>query len=365
MEQLLNQGIFEPKATPEQTAALERLETLLALIEGWVQTVVTDALGDRIPGASALSETLRRRRATGGPAEQTFATLVGLELRPRKLREAAVLWERLTQAVGVDARDAVWQHPDLLPSADDLDEPAGFIDRIIGGDTSGIDCAIDQAIAELDDGQADEDGRRTERPPRPVDNSRAVLRGVARRSMTRYALDPAMPVLLRPDGAVQVGWDPRRAVLVRPPRGLTAAALAALLRAMQTGATRRRAAGRWPPASTPRDGRSGRCAGRGRRGRDADRRTRRTRSASIRVHGRGPLSDLLVECAALLGCADQAQQPAARGASRQDHRPGGAVGLLVADPRLVRELHAAGVPHLPVRVRDGTGSGRPTGDARR
>ena len=118
MEQLLNQGIFEPKATPEQIAALDRLETLLALIEGWVQTVVADALGDRIPGASALSETLRRRRATGGPAEQTFATLVGLELRPRKMREAAVLWERLTQAVGADARDGVWQHPDLLPESD-------------------------------------------------------------------------------------------------------------------------------------------------------------------------------------------------------------------------------------------------------
>jgi putative hydrolase len=146
MEQLLNQGIFEPKATPEQTAALERLETLLALIEGWVQTVVTDALGDRIPGTSALSETLRRRRATGGPAEQTFATLVGLELRPRKMREAAALWERLTEAVGSDARDAVWQHPDLLPSAEDLDEPAGFIDRMIGGDTSGMD----QALADLE-----------------------------------------------------------------------------------------------------------------------------------------------------------------------------------------------------------------------
>ncbi|CAN5501054.1 zinc-dependent metalloprotease [soil metagenome] len=150
MEQLLNQGIFEPKATPEQTAALERLETLLALIEGWVQTVVTAALGDRIPGASALSETLRRRRATGGPAEQTFATLVGLELRPRKLREAAVLWERLTDAAGGDARDALWQHPDLLPDSTDLDEPAGFIDRVIGGDTSGIDSAIDQALSEFE-----------------------------------------------------------------------------------------------------------------------------------------------------------------------------------------------------------------------
>ena len=49
-----------------------------------------------------------------------------------------------------------------------------------------------------------------------------------------YALDPAMPVLLRPDGAVQVGWDPRRAVLVRPPSGLAAAELAALLRSLRS-----------------------------------------------------------------------------------------------------------------------------------
>jgi putative hydrolase len=151
MEQLLTQGVFEPKATPEQTAALERLETLLALIEGWVQTVVSAALGDRIPGTAALSEMLRRRRATGGPAEQTFGTLVGLELRPRKMREAAQLWERLTEAAGIDARDAVWQHPDLLPAAADLDDPAGFIDRIVGGDTSGIDEAIARALEHPED----------------------------------------------------------------------------------------------------------------------------------------------------------------------------------------------------------------------
>jgi putative hydrolase len=158
IENLLGQGVFEPQATPAQTQALERLETLLALIEGWVQVVVTDALGDRLPGAAALGETLRRRRASAGPAEQTFATLVGLELRPRKLREAAALWQRLTEAAGVDARDAVWQHPDLLPGADDLDDPASFIDRIIGGDTSGIDEAIarlEQDDPGADDGSAD------------------------------------------------------------------------------------------------------------------------------------------------------------------------------------------------------------------
>lgn len=159
IENLLGQGVFEPKATSAQTQALERLETLLALIEGWVQLVVTAALGDRIPGTAALSETLRRRRASGGPAEQTFATLVGLELRPRKLREAAALWQRLTEAVGADARDAVWQHPDLLPGADDLDDPAGFIDRVIGGDTTGID----EAIARLEEQDPGADGGSADR----------------------------------------------------------------------------------------------------------------------------------------------------------------------------------------------------------
>lgn len=148
MEELFSQGMFEPKASPEQTAALERLETLLALVEGWVATVVSAALGERIPGTVALSEMIRRRRATGGPAEQTFATLLGLELRPRKMREAAVLWERLTEAAGVDARDAVWNHPDLLPTASDLDEPAGFIDRVIGGDVGSPD--VDALIAEIE-----------------------------------------------------------------------------------------------------------------------------------------------------------------------------------------------------------------------
>ena len=96
IEAALGQGMFEPTITPGQQAAMAELETLLALVEGWVDTVVAEAVGERLPGANALRETLRRRRATGGPAEQTFATLIGLELRPRRLRAAAELW----QAVG-------------------------------------------------------------------------------------------------------------------------------------------------------------------------------------------------------------------------------------------------------------------------
>ena len=130
LQNALAGGMFEPQDTPEQQAALRRLETLLALVEGWVDTVVAGAAADRMPGAAALREALRRRRAAGGPAEETFSTLVGLELRPRRLRDAAALWWAITEKHGISGRDGVWAHPDLLPDADDLDDPLGFAQKI-------------------------------------------------------------------------------------------------------------------------------------------------------------------------------------------------------------------------------------------
>ena len=129
IQQLLGSGVLEPEETPEQQMALRRLETLLALVEGWVDTVVAEAAKDRLPGHSALAETMRRRRASGGPAEQTFATLVGLELRPRRLRDAATVWGAMGQRYGTADRDRLWSHPDLLPTSDDLDEPMDFVAR--------------------------------------------------------------------------------------------------------------------------------------------------------------------------------------------------------------------------------------------
>ncbi|MBB1035878.1 zinc-dependent metalloprotease [Dietzia sp. CQ4] len=135
-------GAIGPKVTNVNEAALGRLETLLALVEGWVDAVVTAAVGDRLPSADKLREMWLRRRATGGAAEQAFAGLVGLELRPRKAREASELWRRVGEAVGTDRRDGLWSHPDLLPVGEDLENPAAVIDRLLDettGDQSGVD----------------------------------------------------------------------------------------------------------------------------------------------------------------------------------------------------------------------------------
>ncbi len=162
VQEAITGGLFAPQQTPEQAVALRRLETLLALVEGWVDAVVAAAAGDRMPGAEALREASRRRRATGGPAEQTFATLVGLELRPRRLREAAALWWSVTEKRGVSGRDAIWAHPDLLPTAEDLDDPLGFGEK--DAEQDGAFTAPDD-LSELDGDPGGDDADADGEPP--------------------------------------------------------------------------------------------------------------------------------------------------------------------------------------------------------
>jgi bacteriocin biosynthesis cyclodehydratase domain-containing protein len=79
------------------------------------------------------------------------------------------------------------------------------------------------------------------------------------------------------------------------------------------------------------------------------------RAASIRIHGRGPLSELLVEA---LRCSGARIAHSSQPHAAVSHATVDLVVLtdyLVADPRMVRDLHSEGVPHLPVRARDGTG----------
>jgi putative hydrolase len=146
LREAMTSGALIPPKSEEQLVALSRLETMLALIEGWVDVVTAEAT-TRLPKSDAIAETVKRRRASGGPAESAFSTLVGLELRPRRLREAAAMWRTVTDAVGAEKRDALWAQPDLMPTSDDIDFPEALIARINGENAAPDD--IDQAIEDL------------------------------------------------------------------------------------------------------------------------------------------------------------------------------------------------------------------------
>jgi len=145
VRRIIDSGALIAERTEDQERALAQIETTLALIEGWVDAVTSDAT-KLLPKAAAISEAMRRRRATSGPAEQTFQALLGLELRPRKLREAAHMWQAVGTEFGIEHRDSLWNHPDLLPTATDISNPAAFIERLKA--SSGSD-ALDDELKKL------------------------------------------------------------------------------------------------------------------------------------------------------------------------------------------------------------------------
>jgi putative hydrolase len=135
----LNAGLFTPQQTPAQELALTRLEMTLALIEGWIDHVISQVAADRMPAFNALIENSRRRRATNAPMQQLFANLLGVEVSPRKMREASAFWSEVKNLKGADGRDKCWEDAAFLPMPDDLADVKGFLDSVtVPDDLSGL-----------------------------------------------------------------------------------------------------------------------------------------------------------------------------------------------------------------------------------
>ena len=152
------ESLFAPSVTGEQREVLDRLETLLAIVEGWVDDVVAEVTRPRMPSAAGLSEALRRRGASATGTRTALKRLIGLELEPRRTRDAANTWAALRVAHGSAARDAAWGHPDVVPSSADLDDPLGYVERV-GRPIVADD--FDSALAQL----LDDEGNRPDDPP--------------------------------------------------------------------------------------------------------------------------------------------------------------------------------------------------------
>jgi putative hydrolase len=133
----LDNGIFTPEESPAQKSALQKLETVLALIDGWTDEVVALAAGERIPSIEQLRETHRRRRASSAPAQQLFSSMLGLQVSPKLTREASAFWKKIREVKSVGERDQIWSG--LLPTADDLFDPEKFLTSTsIPDDLSGL-----------------------------------------------------------------------------------------------------------------------------------------------------------------------------------------------------------------------------------
>ena len=133
----INKGLFTPEESEAQKLALTKLEVALALIDGWVDEVVTSAAGERLPNLEKLRETLRRHRVTNAPTKQLFSSLLGLEVSPRLAREASAFWRSISELSNISTRDKIWSG--IVPTQEELLNPQLYLASVeVPDDLSGL-----------------------------------------------------------------------------------------------------------------------------------------------------------------------------------------------------------------------------------
>lgn len=116
--------------TEPQRQLVDRLMATMTLVEGYAEHVM-DAVGDQLdPGYAELRAALDRDRERRGLLDNIVAKLLGLEMKMAQYRRGKAFADEVVQTAGIRTLNRAWDGPDALPSSDELDSPAEWIERI-------------------------------------------------------------------------------------------------------------------------------------------------------------------------------------------------------------------------------------------
>jgi putative hydrolase len=120
---------FELEPTPDQRRILERLQAVICLVGAWARHEAARAAEGRLPSLGRIEEVLRRRRATRGDGEELLASLLGLDLKPDDETVGERFVAAVEEALGPAGLHRALAHPENLPDAGELEDPASWLLR--------------------------------------------------------------------------------------------------------------------------------------------------------------------------------------------------------------------------------------------
>ena len=119
-------------AGPEQAAILDQLQVAMSVVEGHAEHVM-DAAAPTDPGYARLRDRLEDRRARRGGLGEVISRLLGMEMKLRQYRVGKQFCDAVVNAGGIQALNRVWSAPEALPTKDELERPADWLERIRAG----------------------------------------------------------------------------------------------------------------------------------------------------------------------------------------------------------------------------------------
>ena len=116
---------------------LDRVQAVMAVIEGHAEHVMDVVAPDLVPSLSRLRQALNRRRKSQSRLSRLAARLLGLELKMRQYEQGKRFCDAVVDRAGVAALHHVFSGPEALPTLAELDDPAAWLARTAAPVSSG------------------------------------------------------------------------------------------------------------------------------------------------------------------------------------------------------------------------------------
>lgn len=122
-------GLVNAVAGPERRAIVERIQSVMALVEGHAEHVM-DAVGESVlPNLPALRSAMNRRRADRSPLVRVIERLIGLDMKLAQYETGKAFCDAVVADGGIERLNVAWSEASLLPSPAELKDPAQWLGR--------------------------------------------------------------------------------------------------------------------------------------------------------------------------------------------------------------------------------------------
>jgi coenzyme F420 biosynthesis associated uncharacterized protein len=128
-----SESLIEAIQTPRQREILDRLTSVMTLVEGHGDYVM-DAVGPRVvPSVAEIRERFNARRGSAGRVERAVRRILGIDLKMKQYAQGSRFVRSVVDEAGMAAFNKVWTSPQTLPTREELSAPHAWLERVGNG----------------------------------------------------------------------------------------------------------------------------------------------------------------------------------------------------------------------------------------
>ncbi|MDQ4049422.1 MAG: zinc-dependent metalloprotease [Actinomycetota bacterium] len=129
VERFREGGLAALVQTGEQRRIIERMQAVMAVIEGYAEHVMDALAPALVPHHEGMRAAMDNRRRNRSAPERILGRLLGMDLKLRQYELGKAFCDNVVASGGIERLNAVWDAPEALPSLGELEQPARWLAR--------------------------------------------------------------------------------------------------------------------------------------------------------------------------------------------------------------------------------------------